>query len=134
MARIQGVPKNKSGLATRLAYWFARRSLGKVPEPLTVVAHHPWLSRGYGFMEFAFQNSRSVDDKLKALASVKVAPSLAARFESISALPLVEQPALPRSNFTTSRLTSGARHSQRWKKMVLEYAALMTCNTGRRPR
>jgi hypothetical protein len=73
MARIQRVPANKAGLAVRFAYWYARRSFGKVPEPLTVVAHHSWLSRGYGFMEFAFQRSRSVDDKLKALASVKVA-------------------------------------------------------------
>jgi hypothetical protein len=73
MARIQGVAENKAGLATRLAYRYVRRSFGKVPEPLTVVAHHPWLSRGYGFMEFAFHRSRSVDDKLKALASLKVA-------------------------------------------------------------
>lgn len=41
MARIEGVPENKAGLAARFAYWFARRSFGKVPEPLTVVAHNP---------------------------------------------------------------------------------------------
>jgi hypothetical protein len=80
VGRIEGVAENKAGPAARFAYWFARRSFGKIPEPLAVVAHHPWLSRGYGFMEFAFQRSRSVDDKLKALASVKVATLIGCPF------------------------------------------------------
>jgi hypothetical protein len=73
MARMQGVAENKAGFITRLAYWYARRVFGKVPEPLTVVAHHPWLSRGYAAMELAFRRSRRVDEKLKALASIKTA-------------------------------------------------------------
>ncbi len=73
MARIQGVPENKAGLLSRLVYWMARRRLGKVPEPLTLVAHHPWLSRGYGMFELALLKSRLVDARLKELATLKVA-------------------------------------------------------------
>ncbi len=80
MARIQGVAENKAGLAARFAYWYARRGFGKIPEPLTVVAHHPWLSRGYAAMEFALQRSRLVDEKLKALASIKAATLIGCPF------------------------------------------------------
>jgi len=80
MARIEGVPANKVGLATRLVYSYARRSFGKVPEPLTVVAHHPWLATGNATMEFSFQRSRLVDDKLKALASIKAAALIGCPF------------------------------------------------------
>lgn len=73
MARIQGVPKNKAGLMTRFAYWYAKRSVGKVVEPLTIVAHHPWISRAYGSYEFGLERARLVDEKLKALASLKAA-------------------------------------------------------------
>jgi hypothetical protein len=73
MARIQGLPKNKTGLMSRLVYWMARRRLGKVPEPLTLIAHHPWLSRGYGLFELALDRSRLVDTRLKELATLKVA-------------------------------------------------------------
>ena len=73
MTRINGVPENKAGLVTRWAYRYARRRLGKVPEPLTVVAHHPTIAKGYGAYEFALERSRRVDAKLKALASLKAA-------------------------------------------------------------
>ena len=40
MARIEGIAEGKAGLLARLAYWFARRRVGKVPEPLRVYARH----------------------------------------------------------------------------------------------
>lgn len=73
MARIEGIPKSEAGLLTRFAYWYSRRRFGKVPEPLTLVAHHPRLSRGYGLFELALQKARLVDARLKELASIKVA-------------------------------------------------------------
>ncbi len=80
MPRIEGVPKNKAGLMTRLAYWFARRRYGKLPEPLTLVAHHTWLARGYGAFELALGKSRLVEERLKALASIKVAALIGCPF------------------------------------------------------
>ena len=80
MARIAGVPKNKTSLITRFAYWYARRRFGKVPEPLTLVAHHPWLFRGNGAFELALEHSRLVDARLKGLASIKVATLIGCPF------------------------------------------------------
>jgi len=34
MARIEGLGAKRAGLLARFAYWYSRRSLGKVPEPL----------------------------------------------------------------------------------------------------
>ena len=80
MARIEGLPKPKASLATRFAYWYSRRRYGKVPEPLTIVAHHPWIRRGYGAYEFALDRARRVDVRLKALASLKAATLIGCPF------------------------------------------------------
>lgn len=40
MSRIPGVSSAAAGRFVKLAYGFARRRYGAVPEPLTVVAHH----------------------------------------------------------------------------------------------
>ena len=73
MSRIEGVPARRAGIMQRCAYWYARRQVGKVPEPMTVKAHHRWIFRGYGAYEFALERSRHVDEKIKALASLKTA-------------------------------------------------------------
>ena len=41
--RIAPVPPKQAGLLTRVMYRVARRKFGEVPEPFTVVAHHPRL-------------------------------------------------------------------------------------------
>lgn len=71
MARIEGVEESKASLLTRFVYSQARKRLGKVPEPLTVVANHPTLFKGNGAFEIALERSRLVDRKLKALAEIK---------------------------------------------------------------
>ncbi len=80
MARIEGVEKSKGSLLVRLAYWRTRRQFGRVPEPLAVVAHHPWLSKGYGAFEMAFARSRLVDVRLKLLAQIKAAALIGCPF------------------------------------------------------
>ena len=80
MARIEGVPESRAGLLTRLAYRIARRRLGMVPEPLTVVSHHPWLSKGYGAFEMALERSCRVDLRLKVLAEIKCAALIGCPF------------------------------------------------------
>lgn len=73
MARIEGVPESRAPWFVRLAYRYARRRLGKVPEPVTVAAHHTWIFGGMGAYEMALERSRLVDAKLKALAGIKSA-------------------------------------------------------------
>jgi hypothetical protein len=73
MARIAGVSRSRAGLVVRLAYRFAERMFGKVPEPLTVAAHHAWIFRAYAGYEFALGRARRVEPRLKALAGLKAA-------------------------------------------------------------
>ena len=80
MARIAGVPPERAGLLARLVYRFAARMFGKVPEPLTVAAHHPWIFRAYVGYEFALGKARRVDAKLKALAGLKAAARVGCPF------------------------------------------------------
>ena len=71
--RIEGVPKNRAGLLTRITYWFSQRQYGKVADPLKVMAHHRWVSFGAGMFELAGQRARLVEPRLKDLAQIKAA-------------------------------------------------------------
>ncbi len=73
MARIAGIPEEHASWFVRLTYGFARRRLGKVPEPVAVAARHRWIFGGMGAYELALERARLVDAKLKALAGIKAA-------------------------------------------------------------
>ena len=73
MSRIAGVTPDRAGPLQRFAYWYAKRRVGKVPEPVAVAAHHPWIFRGYGAYELCLERARRIDEKLKALAQLKAA-------------------------------------------------------------
>jgi len=73
MARIEGIPQQKTGMFVRLAYRFAKRMLGKVPEPAKILAHDPWIFRAYSAYEFMSDRARLVDARLKALGGLKAA-------------------------------------------------------------
>ena len=80
MARIEGVPEHRAGLLLRFAYRFAKRMVGKIPEPLTVAAHHGWIFRGYSAYEFTLGRARLVDRRLKVLAEIKAAALIGCPF------------------------------------------------------
>jgi alkylhydroperoxidase family enzyme len=77
MARIKGLEPPQAGWRTRLLYWFTRRSLrrltgqDRLPEPMKIVAHQPVLLRAVGRMEMAQGAARTVDRRLKDLASLR---------------------------------------------------------------
>src|SRR4029077_16275014 len=73
MARIKGLRKNKAGVIARIAYSWTKRLLGKIPEPMTITAHHTKVFSGNMFFETMLMKSHKVDDRLKALAEIKVA-------------------------------------------------------------
>jgi hypothetical protein len=73
MARIEGVEPRRAGWLTRLAFWMARRRVGRLPEPMAVSARHPWVFRAYGAFEYGLDRARRVEGRLKALASLKAA-------------------------------------------------------------
>jgi alkylhydroperoxidase family enzyme len=73
MSRIPAVPSSDAGLLTRAAYAYARRDLGKVPEPLAVTAHHTGITAGYCAFEAAIDRARRVPARLKLLGEMKAA-------------------------------------------------------------
>jgi len=77
MARIAGAePRNLKflhGLFTRFVYRMTERKLGKVVEPLRIVAHHSKLLWATGQVEQAMMSSHLVDESLKSLAEIRTA-------------------------------------------------------------
>lgn len=79
MARLKGV-EEKPPFLVRVAFFFARRALGRVPRPLRIRALAPHLVTGYGQMETAQGKSRSVPPALVKLAQVRVASRVGCPF------------------------------------------------------
>jgi hypothetical protein len=74
LARIEGVAPEKAGLWTRIAYWYTKRSYGRLMETVKITAHNFRLLRGVGQMEMAQKALlKSVDPRLVTLAELKVA-------------------------------------------------------------
>jgi alkylhydroperoxidase family enzyme len=77
MARIHGLEPGQAGWLTRLVYWFTRRSLRKLtgqdrlPEPAKIFALQPALFRAVGRMEMAQGAAKTVDRRLKHLATLR---------------------------------------------------------------
>ena len=71
MARIVGC--DARGLFARFVYFMLRRWLGRVPEPIRVVAHHGEILRGRVAMERALQRSKALPGPLKSLVELRVA-------------------------------------------------------------
>lgn len=71
MSRIAPLSDRQLGLFARLAAWFTRRKLGKVPTPLRVVAHSSAVLRAVGGFEFAAEKFTAIEPRLIALASLR---------------------------------------------------------------
>jgi len=80
MARIEGIQEKDASLFIRLAYWFTKRSWGRVMEGVKIAAHSPRLLLGTGQMEMAQQKLKAVDAILVALAELKVATMVGCPF------------------------------------------------------
>jgi AhpD family alkylhydroperoxidase len=80
MAYIDPRSVQGSGWLVRLAYWLARRRVGRVPAPVGVMAHHPGILVAAGAFELSFERAHDVDVRLKELALVKAASLVGCRF------------------------------------------------------
>ncbi|MFZ2526480.1 MAG: carboxymuconolactone decarboxylase family protein [Rhodococcus sp. (in: high G+C Gram-positive bacteria)] len=60
MARIPAVTPDQASLATKASYKMAARMFGEVPEPFTVLAHHPSLMRSSAVHELLAQRASKV--------------------------------------------------------------------------
>ena len=73
MARIAGIEPNQANLFVRFVYWMTKRKIGRVILPVKITAHQTRLLRAVGEMEVGQLAMHSVDETLKALASIKTA-------------------------------------------------------------
>ncbi len=80
MARIRGVQPNQANWFTRIVYWMTRRKIGRVILPVQITAHHTRLLRAMGEMENGQAAAKSVDARLKELASIQAATMVGCPF------------------------------------------------------
>jgi hypothetical protein len=71
--RINGLESRQAGWLTRLFYWFTRRKVGRVVEPIKLTAHQPRLLWAVGKMELAQEAAASIDPALKWLVKLRAA-------------------------------------------------------------
>jgi hypothetical protein len=73
MARIAGLSDEEAGLVTRGVYRGTKQMLGRVPDPLRIMAHSKPVMWADVIFELALSRARAVPPRLKSLASLKVA-------------------------------------------------------------
>lgn len=77
MARLQGISPAEAGPFTRFIYWFARRTMRKItgsaklPEPVTILAHHRKLMLAVARMEMAQGSADALPERIKSLAGIR---------------------------------------------------------------
>ncbi|MGE3286392.1 MAG: carboxymuconolactone decarboxylase family protein, partial [Pseudonocardia sp.] len=77
MPRVPGVPTRSAGLLGRLAYRYARRRFGAVPEPLTVLMHHRAAATANIVAELAAERAlRHLPASLRDLVTYRVATTV----------------------------------------------------------
>ncbi len=141
MSRIKPVSSAQAGLRVKIAYYFTRRSIGKLTgrktermiEPVQMYAHVPVLFRGYAQLEQATAKLHRLDKRLHALAELKAATLTQCGYciDMGSAISrrwgLTDEEILALPSYQTSPLFSEL------DKLVLDYAVGMTRTPARVP-
>jgi AhpD family alkylhydroperoxidase len=76
MARVG----TKRGPLVRIANWYTRRKYGREIGSTGAIAHTPWNMIGWGTLEFGYERSHKVDERLKALAATRAATVVGCQF------------------------------------------------------
>ena len=141
MSRIKPVSSAQAGLRVKIAYYFTRRSIGKLTgrktermiEPVQMYAHVPVLFRGYAQLEQATARLHRLDKRLHALSELKAATLTQCGYciDMGSAISrrwgLTDEEILALPSYQTSPLFSEL------DKLVLDYAVGMTRTPARVP-
>ena len=134
MARIKPVSSAQAGLRVKIAFYFTRRSIGKLTgrrtermiEPVQMYAHVPVLFAGYARLEQATAKLHRLDKRLHALAELKAATLTQCEYciDMGSAISrrwgLTDEEILALPSYQTSPLFSEL------DKLVLDYAVGMS--------
>ena len=78
--RIELVSDEKAGIIARIAFWLAKKKVGKIPGSLRLVAHNRSVLFAYGAFETWMGGAKRVDVRIKTLASLRVAQLIGCPF------------------------------------------------------
>ena len=80
MARIKGTSDREASFFQRFIFRTAAKQAGAVPEPLRIMAKSGGVMLGAGLFQTGFDRAKSVEPKLKFLASLKAASMIGCLF------------------------------------------------------
>lgn len=80
MARIEGLTDEEAGFMTKRVFAAAAKEAGAVPDPLRIMAKSSGTMWGAGLLQVSLGRARSVPDRLKTLACLKVASMIGCVF------------------------------------------------------
>jgi AhpD family alkylhydroperoxidase len=124
MSRIEGT---RRGPVARFAAWYSRRSFGKVPVPLEVTAHSPWILRGYVSYEYGLERaSKGPDRKLMELAQQKAASVVGCEWCLDIGSAILEHAGMTEEQIRDIPRHSESEHFSDDEKLVLDYAAAIS--------
>ena len=127
MPRIPGVPTKDAGWLLRVAYWFARRRYGAVPEPVTVSAHHPKLLIAAGRHELAYEKAaRTLPANVRELAVYRAAQQLGCSWCVDFGAMLQRHQGLDIDRLKWIDSYRDSPHYSRQERLAIEYADAMT--------
>lgn len=73
MARIEGVSDEEAGFTRKRIFNASAKRVGRVPDPLRIMAKSSGTMWGAGLFQSAFDRATRVDRRLKTLACLKAA-------------------------------------------------------------
>lgn len=134
MARIATAAPPAAALGTRLACYFARRTLarltGREPariiEPLQVYAHVPALLHGYGRLEQATARAHRLPWRLQVLAELKTTALIQCEFCIDLSSRIARQSGLTDEHLLALPRYRDSELFTELEKLVMDYAVAMT--------
>jgi len=125
MSRLPGLEPSDAGLVARATYAYARRDFGRVPEPLTIMAHHPGILAGVGAFEMATKRAKRVPERLKLLGEMKAAMQVGCEWCIDIGAFLMDRHGVPEEQ-VRAMIENRADAFDELEKLVIDYAEGMT--------
>ena len=79
MALIKKTNKNNS-LIAKITFFFAKRKVGKIPNPMRIMSINTPILLGYGLMELAQERAKKVSHQIKLLTDLRIATLIGCPF------------------------------------------------------
>ena len=126
MSRLPGLEPSDASLLTRATYAYARRDFGRVPEPLTIMAHHTGILAGVGAFELATKRAKRVPERLKLLGEMKAAMQVGCEWCIDIGAFLMDRHGVPEEQVRAMLDHRASDAFDDLEKLVIDYAEGMT--------